>query len=168
LCWQFAKQAPPGGLPEDNPNDSVKMIEPRYSGRTSDNLPYKLRADFATRERQNANEVILDAPVLTFLRAAGAEPSTIKATSGTYDDINKVLNLQAAVRLQTDDGYDCKTTHARIFAREKRIVGDERIECTGAFGEVNGNTYEILENYSVFVFKDGMDAVLEREISEEE
>ena len=165
LCWQFAKQAPPGGLPKDNPNDSVKMINPRYSGRTADNLPYKLKAAFATRERANADEVLLEAPVLTFLRAAGAEESTIKAESGTYDDITKILNLTAAVRLETDDGYDCRTTHARIFAREKRIEGDERIECVGSFGEVNGNAYEILEDYSVFVFKDGIDALLERDVT---
>jgi len=162
LCWQFAKQAPTR-LPEDNPNDSVKMTNPRYSGRTSDNLPYKLTAASATRERQNADEVILDAPVLTFLRAEGAEDSTIRAAAGTYDDIGKVLNLTASVHLRTDDGYDCQTTHARIFAREKRIEGDKRIECTGSFGAVNGNAYEINEDYSVFVFKDGMDALLERD-----
>lgn len=164
LCWQFAKTAPTR-LPEDNPNDSVKMINPRYSGRTSDNLPYKLTAAFATRERQNADEVILEEPVLTFLRAAGAKTSTIKAASGTYDDIGKVLNLTAAVHLETDDGYDCKTAHARIFARDKRIEGDKRIECIGSFGEVNGNAYEIIEDYSVFVFKSGVDAVLERDIT---
>ena len=164
LFWQFARQAP-SVFPDDNPNDSVKMINPRYSGRTADGLPYKLTADFATRERQANDAVALDKPVLNFYRTAGAAMSTIVAQDGQYDDVNKILNLRQAVRLKTDDGYDCTTSHARIFAREKRIEGDERIECEGAFGEVNGNAYEINENYTVFVFKNKMDAILEQDVS---
>ncbi len=161
LIYQFATQSSSIIL-EDNPTESVKMVNPRYSGRTTDGLPFYLTADTATRTLANRSEVALIKPVLEFIREDGAEASLVVAETGTYDDVKKILNLRTAVDLNTDDGYNCQTTHARIFAKEKRIEGDERIECNGSFGIVNGNSYEINDNYKVFVFKDGMDAIIEQ------
>lgn len=161
LIYKFATQSSSIIL-EDNPTESVKMVNPRYSGRTTDGLPFYLTADTATRTLANRSEVALIKPVLEFIREDGAEASLVVAETGTYDDVKKILNLRTAVDLNTDDGYNCQTTHARIFAKEKRIEGDERIECNGSFGIVNGNSYEINDNYKVFVFKDGMDAIIEQ------
>ena len=162
LVYEFVRGNPAGAFPEDNPTESVKMVNPRYSGRTTDGLPFYLTADSATRTLANRSEVALLKPVLEFIREDGAEASLVLAETGTYDDVKKILNLRTAVDLNTDDGYKCKTTHARIFAKEKRIEGDERIECDGNFGIVNGNSYEINDNYKVFVFKGGMDAIIEQ------
>ncbi|WP_189495674.1 LPS export ABC transporter periplasmic protein LptC [Algimonas arctica] len=158
---------------EDDPDTSVRMINPRYSGRTSDNLPFYLTSDSATRQLESRTEVALVKPVLEFIRADGAESSFVEADGGTYDDVNKILNLRTDltkpeserqnVVLETDDGYRCVTSHARIFAREKRIIGDEPITCVGNFGTVNGNAYEILDNYRNFIFKDGMDGIINRD-----
>lgn len=161
LIYEFATQANTTIL-EDNPTESVKMSFPRYSGRTTDGLPFYLTAESATRTLANKTEVALIKPVLEFIREDGAEASLVVAETGTYDDVKKILNLRTAVDLNTDDGYECKTTHARIFAKEKRIEGDEPIECDGNFGIVNGNAYEINDNYKVFVFKNGMDAIIEQ------
>lgn len=161
LIYEFATQNKTI-LIEDNPAESVKMVNPRYSGRTTDGLPFYLTAESATRTLANRSEVALLKPVLEFVRENGAEASLVVAETGTYDDVKKILNLRTAVDLNTDDGYKCKTTHARIFARDKRIEGDERIECDGSFGIVNGNAYEINDNYKVFVFKNGMDAIIEQ------
>lgn len=161
LVYEFATQSNTPFI-EDNPTESVRMEGPRYSGRTDDGLPFYLTADTATRTLANRSEVALIKPVLEFIREDGAEASLVVAETGTYDDVKKILNLRTAVDLNTDDGYRCRTTHARIFAREKRIEGDERIECDGNFGIVNGNAYEINDNYKVFVFKNGMDAIIEQ------
>lgn len=161
LVYEFATQSNTTFI-EDNPTESVRMEGPRYSGRTDDGLPFYLTADTATRTLANRSEVALIKPVLEFIREDGAEASLVVAETGTYDDVKKILNLRTDVDLNTDDGYRCKTTHARIFAREKRIEGDERIECDGNFGIVNGNAYEINDNYKVFVFKNGMDAIIEQ------
>lgn len=161
LVYEFATQSN-APIIKDVLTESVRMVNPRYSGRTDDGLPFYLTADTAIRTLAKRNEVELTNPVLEFIREEGAEVSLVVAKTGTYDDVKKILNLQTAVDLTTDDGYNCKTTHARIFARDKRIEGDERIECDGSFGVVNGNAYEINDNYTVFVFKNGMDAVIEQ------
>lgn len=162
LVWQFASQGTTN-FPQDNPNESVRMINPRYSGRTDDNLPYYLTAAEAIRTTNSDDVVELVKPVLHFFRVEGAEESLIVADEGTYDDVSKVLNLRTTVDLKTDDGNHCITTHARIYAKTKIVEGDEPIRCEGSFGVVNGNAYEILENYKVFVFKNGMDAILDQD-----
>ena len=161
LVWEFSKRSPTS-FDQVNPDESVKMINPRYSGRTSDGLPYYLTAKEAVRLTADANAVELTNPVLEFFREAGAGKSLVIAETGTYDDVNKILNLRTDVDLNTDDGNECKTTHARIYTRTKTIEGDEPISCTGTFGSVKGKAYEILDNYKTFVFKNGMSAVLEQ------
>jgi len=149
-------------LSEENSGEAVKMINPRYNGRTEDGLPYYLTSKEAIRLEGDKGTVELINPVLHFLREEGAGESIVIADKGIYDDVNKILNLYTSVDLATDDGNRCRTTHARIFTKTKIIEGDEPIHCDGNFGLVKGNAYEILDNYRVFVFKNGVDAELDQ------
>jgi len=160
LIWQFATQQT-SFIVDDNPGEAVKMINPRYSGRTKDGLPYKLTSNSAIRLTQNDEAVELEYPVLNFIRTRNVEASLITADKGTYDDLHQILNLVDSVDLKTDDGYHCRSTHARIYARDKRIEGDKPIACQGNFGHVEGETFEIKDDYSVFVFDGGMTGRLE-------
>ena len=159
LIWQFLSDK--GGFePVNDPTESVRMRNPRYSGRTSDGLPFYLLADTAVRRRESLNTVLLTSPLLEFVRDEAAATSTLVAETGTYNDMEKILELETDVYLVTDDGNSCDTTHARIFNVEKRIEGDEAISCFGAFGTVNSESYAIEDGYSTFIFKDGMTADL--------
>lgn len=162
LVLQFVAQPRPDSL-ADNPSESVKMVNPRYSGRTADGLPFYLTADTATRRLANRNLVELENPILEFIREAGMESSFVLAKTGTYNDVEKILELVTDVDLETDDGYACQTTHARIFARDKRIEGDAPIACQGNFGTVDGTTYAIEDNYRTFIFKDGMRSLIKQD-----
>ncbi len=159
LTWGFATQQT-NFIVDDNPGESVKMINPRYSGRTKDGLPYKLTSKSAIRLTQNAEEVALDSPVLNFIRTVNVEPSIVTAQTGQYNDVDQVLDLETAVELKTDDGYHCITGQARVFAGDKRIEGDKPITCTGNFGRVSGQAFDILKDYSEFMFKDGTEGYL--------
>ena len=162
LIYHFVAQGPSRNW-QDEADTSVRMLGPRYSGRTADGLPYYLKSKSATRKLESRNEVALIEPVLEFYRSQGAESSFVTAEYGRYDDVEKVLDLRLSpdgtsepVVLETDDGVRCETTHARIRTRDKRIVGDEPIDCTGEFGRVSGQAYAVEDNYSTFVFKNGM------------
>ncbi|NNE57037.1 MAG: LPS export ABC transporter periplasmic protein LptC [Hellea sp.] len=161
LIWEFSRRAP-AVFPSDDPSESVKMTNPRFSGRTDDGLPFYLTAKEAVRMAADDAAVQLVSPVLEFYRDGVSRKSLVIADTGTYDDANKVLELRAAVELDTDDGYHCVTSHARIFTKSKTIEGDEPISCTGSFGAVKGNAYEIRDNYKTFIFKNRMSAVLEQ------
>ena len=162
LIWQFLSDKG-GAEPVNDPTESVKMVNPRYSGRTGDGLPFYLIADTAIRRRTDRNTVLLASPVLEFVRDAGVDVSTVISDTGSYNDMSKVLELETDVNLETDDGNTCDTTHARIFNVEKRIEGDKAISCFGEFGMVNGESYSIEDSYKTFIFKDGMTADLEQD-----
>ena len=168
LIWEFVSESRSVIDFDNNPTESVRMQEPRYSGRTSDGLPFYLIADTAIRRTEDLNRVVLVNPILNFTRAQGAASSAVKAKDGIYDDINKILNLHTDVNLETDDGNICDTSHARIFNIEKRIEGDKPITCVGDFGTVNGNTFAIEDNYKTFIFKDGMTALLTQDPTDSE
>jgi len=87
-------------------------------------------------------------PVLNFFRLEGAESSNIIAKEGLYDSKAQAMELRTDVTVSTDDGYVCETTHARILASDKTVEGDEPIFCTGGFGQVRGDKYQILDSYS--------------------
>ena len=162
LIWQFMSDR--GGFdPVNDPTESVRMSNVRYSGRTSDGLPFYLIADTAIRRIKDRNTVILTNPILEFVRDEGVDTSSVIAKTGSYNDMSKILELRTDVYLETDDGNSCDTTHARIFNVEKRIEGDEAISCLGAFGTVIGQSYAIEDGYRTFIFKDGMTADLKRE-----
>lgn len=167
LVWQFVSDRGPGTFEENDPTESVKMVNPRYSGRTGDGLPFYLIADTAIRQMKDRNTVRLANPILEFVRDENVETSSVIAKTGAYNDMDKILELRTDVNLETDDGNSCDTTHARIFNVEKRIVGDEAISCLGAFGTVNGNSFAIEDNYRTFIFKDGMTANLKQDAQTE-
>ena len=160
LLYQFLtrSQTPIFDQPVD---ETVRMVSPRYIGRTRDGLPYTLTAAEAGRVRDRPNELNLTTPLLNFYRVKGVEASTIDALGGVYNEVDQTLELRTDVVLSTDDGNECTTTHARILLSSKLIEGDEFIRCTGAFGMVEGNAYEIRDNYTTFVFKEGMSGLLE-------
>jgi len=162
LVFEFVRQ-PPTTIPETDPSESVKMVNPRYSGRTEDGLPFYLTAKEAVRPTADQETVELVDPVLEFFREESSEKSIVIAETGSYNDVDKILELRTDVVLNTDDGNECKTTHARVFTKTKTIEGDEPISCIGTFGKVNGNSYQILNNYQTYVFKEGMTAELEPE-----
>ncbi len=165
LIWQFVSDQ--GGYePVNDPSESVKMGNPRYSGRTADGLPFYLIAETAIRRKGDLDTVFLTNPILEFIRDEGVDQSTVIAKSGTYNDVDKILELRTDVNLETDDGNICDTTHARVFNVEKRVEGDEPISCVGSFGVVNGKSYTIEDSYRTFIFKDGMTADLNRDSEE--
>ena len=164
VSWFFLN-VPQGPPMIESADETVTTIHPDYRGLTSDGLPYKITADEAIRHIKDPKKTQLIKPVLHFLRTADVPQSRVRALRGMYDAETRVLELHQNVHLKTDDGTDCKTSHARIFVRGKHIEGDEPINCTGGFGQVSGKAYEINDNYREFVFKNGMTSHL---ISEKE
>lgn len=144
----------------ENYNDSVRMTNPRYTGVDGDGQPYSLTADYAVRGLENPNAVRLANPVLGFLRAEGASESQILAQEGVYDTNTQTLEFSTDVVVETDDGYRCVTSRALITTQDKTVSGDEPIRCEGRFGHLEGARFEILDDYSRFIFLDNVKGVL--------
>ncbi len=140
--------------------EAVRMTNPKYTGVDGQGVPYALTAEYATRSLDNPDAVKLVKPVLTFRRLEGAPVSSVTALEGVYDSKAQIMELRADVKVRTDDGYDCDTTHARIYTTERRVTGDEPIKCTGNFGSVQGQRYQIIDDYSRYIFEDNVKAII--------
>lgn len=159
LVWYFMS-APETEPTTPSPDETVKMVNPIYKGRTADGLPYRITADSTVQYIQKPDEVQLTKPILNFLRNEGAEESQVFSDSGLYNRKDQILLLSQNVKLSTDDGYQCTTASSRIFVKGKRIDGVAPIACLGSFGQATGHAYEINDNYREFIFKNGMTALL--------
>lgn len=166
LVWYFVA-APKQITPTDSPDETVKMVNPIYKGRTADGLAYRITASDAVRFIDSPDEVQLSAPVLNFRRNAGAQESVLLAEQGIYNTQAQILELRQNVDLSTDNGYACQTSHARVDVSGKRIEGDEAISCQGAFGQAGGNAYEINEAYTEYVFKNGITARINPKVTDQ-
>lgn len=140
--------------------EGVRMTNPRYTGVDESGLPYSLTADYAIRDLDSAAVVNLVNPVLSFSQTADGESSRIVAEEGTYDSRAQTMELRSDVVVRTQQGHVCHTSHALIYAREKTVRGNEPISCEGDFGTMRGDRYEILDNYTRFVFNTNFTALL--------
>jgi len=143
--------------------ESVRMTNPRYTGLDGQGLPFNLTADYAIRDLVNMSAVKLVNPVLSFSQGSDGEikaGSRIVAQGGSYDSAAQTMELTTDVVVRTTDGNICRTSHALINARAKTVTGNQPIECEGNFGTMRGDQYEILDDYSRFVFINNFTALL--------
>lgn len=129
-------------------NEIVTMINPRFTGRDSGGKAYVITADSAQRRRANENVVDLVNPKL--VDELGSE---VTAPEGIYDRSTATLDLYRDVRVADSAGYRFRTTQARFFVSEGRIVGLEPLQGQGPVGDIRSDSYEILDQGDVINFR---------------
>ncbi len=129
-------------------NEIVTMINPRFTGRDTGGRAYVITADSAQRQRANENIVDLVNPKL--VDDLGSE---VTAPEGVYHRSSGILDLYRDVRVADGAGYRFRTTEARYYIAESRIVGGEPLRGTGPVGDIRSDSYEILDNGDVINFR---------------
>ena len=76
------------------------------------------------------------------------ETLNLKAATGHYDQVKKVLDLEGNVTLTSTDGYEVKTTKAHLTIENKVIEGNSYIEGSGPTGAIMGKEGFKLEKKS--------------------
>jgi len=145
---------PAPGAPEAVGTD-VRMINPRFSGRDENLTPYVLTADSAIRRRESANGLTdLNRPRLVYdFLSENEGGSNVLAQTGTYDPAERVLDLETDVNFSTFTGYRFETSHARIFLREERALGDQPVTGNGPMGQIRADRFEIRESGDHVIFE---------------
>jgi lipopolysaccharide export system protein LptC len=129
-------------------NEIVTMINPRFTGRDNGGQAYVITADSAQRQRANENIVDLVNPKL--VDDMGSE---VTAPEGVYHRSTGILDLYRDVRVADSAGYRFRTTEARYFMNESRIIGLEPLRGKGPVGDIRSDSYEILEDGDVVNFE---------------
>ncbi|WP_321488239.1 hypothetical protein [uncultured Hyphomonas sp.] len=122
-------------------DDSVTMVNPRFTGRDSTGQSFQITADAARRRRGMDQAVDLIGPVLN--DEAGSQ---VSAPSGMYDRAAGILELYDDVSITDASGYTFMSLGARVFVGEGRIEGLSPLQGKGPLGDIRCDSYEVLED----------------------
>lgn len=121
--------------------EQVTMLNPRFTGRDRLGRSFVLTAATAVRQRGNPNQIALTEP-----RMVDEQNRTLTAPRGLYDQDAQTLELFESVRAEEAEGYVFLSTHATLYVSDSRVVGNQPLRGSGPIGDVEADTYEILED----------------------
>lgn len=143
-------------------NRSVRMINPRFTGRDTDGVPYLITADAALRRGDDDPRIELNAPALVFEDPDG--PTLyVNAVSGDFTEEASALDLRGDVRFATANGYEFFTSTARIYLREGRVLGEDFVTGTGPLGAIQSQSFEIVDGGSRILFYENVVGLIDQE-----
>lgn len=137
-----------------NLSDEPNLLNPRYHGTDDDNQPYTITADIAKRlggGDENAR-VGLEMPKADITLEDGTW-LVLTAETGLYERGQKSLELQGAVNLFHDSGYEFRTDEAQIDLNAGIATGTVPVQGQGPFGTLNSEQgFQLLDKGRRIVF----------------
>jgi lipopolysaccharide export system protein LptC len=121
--------------------ESVRMINPRFTGRAGNDGGYVITAASAKRRASNLAMIDLDKP--NYRSALGL---TVTAPIGAYDPEAHTLELWGGVTFEDQRGNRFATERTKLDARTNLASGMETVQGAGPLGSVRADAYEIDAN----------------------
>jgi lipopolysaccharide export system protein LptC len=118
--------------------EPLRMINPRFTGRSEDGVPYQLTADVAARGEEGERDIRLAAPV--YRDAAGA---AIISPRGIFDEAAGEIRLTDGVVFTDASGNRFTTPMVRIDTATGQVFGEQGVTGAGPLGVVRAESYEL-------------------------
>lgn len=132
-------------------SEPLRMINPRFIGRTEEGGPYQLSAEVAERPRGENQPIELIAPV--YRTDAG---TIMLAPRGVYDEQAKTVVFDGEV-LFSDRGGNRFTTPSMVVDLERgTLTGQGGVTGAGPLGVLQAGAYELRESDSALVLRGGV------------
>jgi lipopolysaccharide export system protein LptC len=145
VAWRFAGGDGTAGV-------SIRMVSPKFYGRSSDNSPYLVSAASAVRDERDFKKVELDKPV--FIVNLGTPIQTrLQAAKGTYREDTAVLRLEKDLVVEDKRGYTFKTQRAVVDTKSGSIQGESPIEGLGPLGRIAASSYAVTDGGERIIFR---------------
>ncbi|MGE3866854.1 MAG: LPS export ABC transporter periplasmic protein LptC [Hyphomonadaceae bacterium] len=135
--------------------DSVRMINPRFTGRTANGVTYVLTAKSATRRGTGA-AVDLEAP--SYRNGQGR---TMTAPRGVYDPDRALLDLLGGVVLFDNGGNSFRTAKMAVNTATGTASGGGAVQGGGPMGSVSAGDYELDGEKGVIRMSGGVKGMLQ-------
>ena len=148
----IAKDTAPVQVSED---ETVTMLNPRFSGRDSAGQSFQITADAARRSQSSGTTVDLIGPILR--DSTGSE---VRAPTGKYVRDEGILELYEDVQITDANGFTFLTSGARVFVGEGRVEGLSPLQGRGPLGDISCDSYEVLEDGNRVICKGNVKTVL--------
>lgn len=129
-------------------SEPLRMINPRFIGRTDSGGPYQLSAEFAERARDEGAPIELIAPVYR------TETGTIMlAPRGTYDEAAKTVVFNGEVLFSDNGGNRFSTPNMHVDLETGMLTGQGGVTGAGPLGVLQADTYELRESDMALVLR---------------
>lgn len=134
--------------------ESVRMINPRFTGRDAHGAPYVIVADAAIRRQSDPARMVLEKPELSVTTDGGVS-LLVTAHQGVYDRSREILDLSGLVRLSSNGGYVFETEEARIYVNAGIAEGQTPVTGVGPMGSIVAGAFTIFQDQRKLVFRAG-------------
>lgn len=142
-----------GGFSRSNYSSAepLRMINPRFIGRTERGGPYQITAETAERDRGENKPIILTAPVYR------TEQGTVMlAPRGIYDEQAKRLVFQGDVLFADRGGNRFTTPSMLVDLAQGALIGNGGVTGAGPLGVIRADAYELREGDRALVLHGGV------------
>lgn len=136
-----------GGRDEVSEVESLKMINPRFSGRTGAGGLFDVTADTAVRRGPQSDLIDLAQPIYT------AKDRRVTAKTGVYNQVERTVELSGDVVFSDADGNTFTSTSAFVNAQANSVEGKRAIRGEGPLGSVRADSYEIRDGGDRIIFR---------------
>lgn len=147
--------------PKPTSDSVVRMVNPRFYGRDAANRAFVVSAGVAERRTAGSRAISLSDPALT-LDAEGANPTSLRARQGVYQEAERQVRLEGGVRLKDKRGYSFATPRAVVDTKAGRVAGDKGVVGQGPLGSIRSSSYAITDRGRRIVFKGDVRARIEQ------
>lgn len=128
--------------------ETLTMLNPRFSGRDAGGTKYEITADRAVRQGLDTQKMTLSNPKFT---TEGGR--TVTAPRGFYDPESRVIELFDKVVFTDPKGRQLTTSYALIDSRLDLIQGGRAIAGASGLGEVRADAYEVRREGSQIIMR---------------
>jgi lipopolysaccharide export system protein LptC len=133
---------------EFSADEPLRMINPRFVGRTESGGPYQLSAEFAERSRGANQPIALIAPVYR------TEAGTIMlAPRGIYDEAAQTVVFDGEVLFSDRDGNRFSTPNMQVDLERGALAGNQGVTGAGPLGVLQADAYELREGDRALVLR---------------
>lgn len=130
--------------------EDPSMVNPRYIGFDKDNQAYSITADLARKLASESPNVELEMPKADITLDDGTW-LVLTAETGLYRRTEKTLDLEGAVNLFHDSGYEFRTSRASIELEKGTARGSVPVHGQGPFGDLSGEGFYLIDKGKTIV-----------------
>tara|TARA_A100001037_G_C15148783_1_gene637844 strand:+ start:1882 stop:2595 length:714 start_codon:yes stop_codon:yes gene_type:complete len=128
-----------------------EMLRPQFLGVDDKQQRYTVTAEVAMRPERGHQQVFLMKPAADITLANG-DWLTLKAEQGIYDGETKTLELQGAVSMYVDNGFEMHTEKVEFDLAQGSAHGDEPVLSQSPWGILKANGFQYSPDGQVFLF----------------
>lgn len=131
------------------------LVAPKLIGTDGRGQPFTVTAKGASVEPGKARLMTID-EVKADITMQDRSWLQVGAVEGVLDVEGKTLDLNKAINIYSDRGYECHTERARYDFGSGTLRGDQPIKCQGPLGVIAAKRFEGMKDPGILTFSGGV------------